>query len=120
MLVAALGMASVRINSWDALRPSPTRVIELASWSGTQREPFCHKALLGTGTSTAAGLRNDARGPGRDTLCLIRLAIASQTGTGGEPINRPFLRASITSRDCCPIASPSRGVQERREANSNR
>src|SRR3989442_12310997 len=101
MLVAALGMASVRINSWDALRPSPTRVIELASWSGTQREPFCHKALLGTGTSTAAGLRNDARGPGRDRLCLNRLAIATQTGPGGTPINSPFLRAHITRGERC-------------------
>src|SRR2546427_12116059 len=115
MLVAALGMASVRISSWQPLRPSPTRVIELASWSGPQREPFCHKALLGTGTSTAAGLRNDARGPGRDTLCLIRLAIASQTGTGGEPINRPFLSASATAGDFCPLLSPSREGSERRE-----
>src|SRR2546428_13981136 len=104
MLVAALGMASVRINSWDALRPSPTRVIELASWSGTQREPFCHKALLGTGTSTAAGLRNDAMGPGPDTLCLMRHAISSQTGTRGEPTNPPFFRATITSGGCCPYA----------------
>src|SRR3989337_2665826 len=110
MLVAALGIASVRTSRRDALPPRPTWTIELASWSGTQREPSFHRVLLGTGTSTAFGLRKEATGSDAAAFFAMRLAIVVQIGVGGEPVTRPYFRVRIRSRDRSPASPPSRGV----------
>src|SRR5207244_11924026 len=72
--------------------------------------------------------RDDQRRAGRmeatsatsGTPLLMRLAIRSDSGVGGEPIIRPSLRMRIMSRDWLPrCPPPSRGMYERRDANSS-
>ena len=84
--------------------------IEFASWSGTQRDPSFHSELLGTGTSTALGRRKEVTGSSAAALFARKPAIVPVNGVGGDPITRPSFRARIRSRDCWPVAPPSRGV----------
>src|SRR6266487_90842 len=120
MLVAALGIAWVRTKRRDTRSPRPTWTIEFASWSGTQREPSFHRALLGTGTRTALGLKKEFTGSNAAALFTMKLAIMLVNGVGGVPVSRPSFRARMRSRDCWPMAPPSRGVYERRAAYSSR
>src|SRR5207247_242864 len=110
MLVAALGIASVRTSRRAALPPRPTWTIELAIWSGTERDPAFQRVLLGTGTSTALGRRKEITGSHTAALVARKLAIVLVNGMGGDPITRPSFRARIRSRDCWPVAPPSRGA----------
>src|SRR5437016_13126276 len=119
-LVAAFAIARVLTNRRADLPPRPDRTNELAICSGTQRDPSLNKELFGTGTSNVVGGSIEATSATSGTPLLMRLAIRSDSGVGGEPIIRPSLRMSIMSRDWLPRSPPpSRGMYERRDANSS-
>src|SRR5437879_9032215 len=100
MLVAALGIASVRTSRRAVLPPRPTPTIEFASWSGTQRDPPFHRVLLGTETSTALARRKETTGSHAAALFARKPAIVLVNGVGGDPITLPSFSARIRSRDC--------------------
>src|SRR5256712_869079 len=119
-LVAAFAIARVLTNRRADLPPRPDGTNELAICSGTQRDPSLNKELFGTGTSNVVGGSIGATSATSGTPLLMRLAIRSDSGVGGEPIIRPSLRMRIMLRDWLPRSPPpSRGMYERRDANSS-
>lgn len=120
MLVAAFGIASVRLSKRATLAPSPTSTSERASSSGTQSEPCCCRELLGIGTRTNSGPRNLENIWRIGVRCLIAVATCDDIDRGGDPVCVPNFNARIRSRDCSPVSPPpDLGRYDRYDANSS-
>src|SRR2546427_10623555 len=106
-LVDAYAIARVLTNSRADLTPRPDRTNELAICSGTQRDPSLNKELFGTGTSNVVEGSIEATSATSGTPLLMRLAIRSDSGVGGEAIIPPSFRLRILSRECLPRSPPA-------------